>query len=919
MRSRKKEYGIIIIVFLAVIPLFSQHRLSRFDEMIPRCIGPGLPSGRIASIDVVKDSLNVIYVGTATGNLWRSTDKGISWEAIFEDFTGSIGAVAVNQQNPNIIWVGTGEGSPRFGTGLGKGLFKSEDRGKSWKLVGLDQSERIHRIVLDPNDQNIAYIGCLGSAYKDTSERGVYKTSDGGSTFERILFTNKSSGCSDLVLDPSNPDRLIAGMYDYRRLPYHFRSGGSGSGLYLSEDKGKTWKEITDAQGIPNEKKGRIGVSFSKSNPSVVYALIEMARGGLYRSDDGGENWRLINDKHTINVRPFYYTNFRVHPKHENIIFNLHDFLEVSYDSGETFVELSSTDQIHSDFQELWIEPVHGNFMVLGTDGGIAISENGGATWSTVENLPIAQFYYLNFDDNVPYNVIGGLQDNSSWIGPNERWEVSWGTEMAPLTNRGWEKISFGDGYNVLQDSKESNYYYSVMNLHEMFRFDRSTGSLSTITPKHPNNQPLRVNNMATIAVNTREKGTVYFGSQYVHKSSDHGNNWEIISPDLTTNDKRKQLQSTSGGLTLENWGGESHTTISVITPSLSSNGLIWVGTDDGNVQLTRDDGKTWDKVSNNIPDLPAGTYIQDIKVVPFEPAVAYVVANDHRRGNWKDYLYITRDYGKTWQKLQVPSSAGPLRTIEPDTQSDNLLFLGAEFGLFISLDGGKTWENYTNKFPVVSVRSLKIHPSENDLIIGTFGRSAFILDDISPMRFFAEGKNKNLLKLINVSHTIQHYNNLKPDAGSGHAIFRGENEPYGALINMYAPSATEARITIFNKSGEAVREITKFLKKGVNRHYWDFTYAPYPGYGNPNYQYDLIEDYAEGPQVVAGNYFINIKSDSHGKDSIPFSIAPDPRVQYDTTGHSEKLKIAKEVGTLYHVLSESISKIKEIDTSLIN
>jgi photosystem II stability/assembly factor-like uncharacterized protein len=556
-----------------------------------RNIGPAGMSGRVTTIDVVLSEPDIIYAGTASGGVWKSTSGGIDWKPIFdEEATQSVGALAINQHNPSVVWVGTGEGNPRNSHNSGGGIYRSLDAGRNWQLMGLEATRNIHRVIIHPDDPNTVYVAALGSIWGTNPERGVYKTTDGGETWEKILYVNESVGCADLVIDPSNPNKLIAAMWEYGRKPWTFNSGGEGSGMYVTHDGGKTWEERTEKDGLPKGKLGRMGLAIAPSKPNVVYALIEGEKeNAIYRSDDGGFSWKKRGTRN-IGSRPFYYADIFVDSKNENRLYSIFSLVNKSEDGGKTFVTLLPYYGVHPDHHAWWIHPDDPNYIIDGNDGGLNISRDGGESWRFIENIPVAQFYHINYDMSIPYRVGGGMQDNGSWVGP------SMALEAGGIRNSAWQEIFFGDGFDVVFHPTKKNMAYGMSQGGNVGLVDMETGKSTFIRPTHPDSVELRFNWNAAIAQDPFNDCGVYYGSQFLHKSLDCGQSWEILSPDLTTNDTTKQKQNASGGLTIDATGAENYTTITAIAPSPVDDKVIWVGTDDGNLQLTRDGGRDLDQ-----------------------------------------------------------------------------------------------------------------------------------------------------------------------------------------------------------------------------------------------------------------------------------------------------------------------------------
>jgi len=793
----KKFFFLSIILITS--SLFAQEvSMDLMKDLKPRNIGPGGMSGRVTSIDVVTENPDVMYVGTASGGLWKSTSGGIKWHPVFDDQpTASIGAVAIQQSNPSVIWVGTGEGNPRNSLNGGFGVYRSLDGGKSWKSMGLENTRHIHRIIIDPTNPNNVYVGAIGSPWGIHPERGVFKTTDGGRTWDKILYTNDKSGVADLVMDPSNPNKLIAAMWEHKRDPWFFKSGGEGSGLYITHDGGETWEKRTEADGLPKGDLGRMGIAIARNKPNIIYALVEAKKNALYKSEDGGFKWKKINDKNDIGNRPFYYSEIQVDPQNENRVYSIFTYVNVSEDGGKSFNQLMPAygvdNGVHPDHHAWWIHPEDGSFMIDGNDGGMNITKDGGKTWRFIGNLPVAQFYHIAVDNEFPYNVYGGMQDNGSWRGPAYVWRSQ------GIRNSYWQEISFGDGFDVVPDRDDSRYGWSMSQQGFVSRYDWKTGNNYAVRPTHPDPEmKLRFNWNSAINIDPFNNNTIYFGSQFVHKSSDKGLTWDIISPDLTTNDPEKQKQHESGGLTMDATGAENYTTILVIEPSPLEQNMMWVGTDDGRVHYTQNGGSNWTEVSKNLKGLPEGSWIVQIKASNKNKGEALLVANDYRRFNYTPYVYRTTDYGKTWNRIvDGNDTISYALSIVEDPEEKNLLFLGTDDGLYVSVNAGTNWTKWTNGFPTTSVKDLVIQAREHDLVIGTFGRAAWVLDDIRPLRDLA--RNNSIIdqdiKLFEPPTAI--LASYKQPTGSrfgADALYNGENRPRGAALSYYFKKSEEAK-----------------------------------------------------------------------------------------------------------------------------
>ncbi|GAA4274859.1 hypothetical protein U6A24_12085 [Aquimarina gracilis] len=785
----KKVLSIIVLLITSTV-LGQEFSMDLIKDLTPRNIGPGGMSGRVTAIDVVTSNPSIIYAGTASGGLWKSTSGGIKWEPIFDkQVTASIGAVAIQQSNPSVIWVGTGEGNPRNSLNGGYGIFKSLDGGKSWKSMGLEKTRHIHRVIIDPTDSNTVYVAAIGSPWGEHPERGVFKTTDGGVTWKKILFANNKTGAADLIMDPTNPNKLIAAMWEHKRDPWFFNSGGKGSGLHITHDGGKTWEKRTEKEGLPKGELGRIGLAIAANKPNIIYALIESKKNALYKSTDGGFKWDKVNDKNDIGNRPFYYSDIFVDPQNENRVYSVFTYVNVSEDGGKNFSQLMPAygvdNGVHPDHHAWWIHPNNGNYMIDGNDGGLNITRDGGKTWRFIGNLPVAQFYHINVDNEFPYNVYGGMQDNGSWRGPAYVWKDQ------GIRNSYWQEISFGDGFDVVPDKDDSRFGWSMSQQGYVSRYDWMTGNNYTVRPTHPDPKiKLRFNWNAAINIDPYDNNTIYFGSQFIHKSTDKGLTWEIISPDLTTNDPEKQKQDESGGLTMDATGAENHCTVLVIEPSPLEQNMLWVGTDDGRVHITQNGGANWTDISKNIKGLPQGSWIVQIKASNKRKGEALLVANDYRRFNYTPYAFRTTDYGKTWKRIvDLNDVKSYTLSIVEDPIEKNLLFLGTDDGLYISINAGNTWTKWTKGFPTVSVKDLVIQPREHDLVIGTFGRAAWVLDDIRPLRALAKDNTILNQKLQLFEPPTAYQSAYQQPTGTrfgGDALYNGENRDYGALISYY-------------------------------------------------------------------------------------------------------------------------------------
>jgi photosystem II stability/assembly factor-like uncharacterized protein len=745
-----------------------------------RSIGPATTSGRIGAVCGVSGDAKIVWVGAASGGVWKSTDGGVRFEPVFdEQDCTSIGAIAIDARSPDVVWVGTGEGNPRNSASVGRGLYRTRDGGRTWQKLGLELTEHIHRILLHPTNPDVAFVAALGTTWADSEHRGLYRTQDGGKTWAKVLSSDAKSGCCDVVMDPRNPDKLFASLWDHRREPHTFRSGGPGSGLYRSLDGGTTWQKLGEQDGLPGGDYGRQGLAIAASDPRVVYALIECNKNALYRSDDGGFRWQMVNNNDNVAPRPFYFCDIQVDPRDSNRVYNLGMIVELSTDGGRSFRPVASW-VTHPDNHSLWIDPQDPDRVLLGNDGGVYQSHDRGETWTFCANLPLAQFYHVAADLDVPYHVYGGLQDNGSWRGPSTVWE------NGGIRNFHWQEVCFGDGFATMPDPQDSRQGYAMSQGGELVRFDLRTGQQKRIQPLPPEGKKLRFNWNAGIAQDPFDPKTIWFGSQFLHKSTDRGENWTIVSPDLTTDNPEWQKQDESGGITLDATGAENHCTILTIAPSPVQRSVIWVGTDDGRMQVTQDGGTTWRSVEDRIVGLPRNTWCPEIKASKHAAGTAFAVFDGHRRADWKAYVYQTTDFGETWTSLATKDIDGYCLSIEQDPVQPNLLFLGTEFGLYGSIDAGASWFRWKHGIPTASVMGLLIHPRDGDLIVATHGRSIYIVDDITPLRTLTVAMQQEPLRVFPAQDAIAWITKQTPsERFPGHGEFRGETRGRGAFVHV--------------------------------------------------------------------------------------------------------------------------------------
>jgi photosystem II stability/assembly factor-like uncharacterized protein len=911
----RKSALFVFAVTVCFITAAQKVSLDQFKNLKPRNIGPSGMSGRIVAIDAVHKNPAIVYVGAASGGIWKTENGGADWRPVFDDQPiQNIGALSIQQSNPSVVWAGTGEGNPRNSLNIGEGIYKSLDAGKTWKRMGLEKTRNIYRVIIDPDNPNTVYVAAIGNPYAQHPERGVYKTTDGGETWNRILYTNDTTGCAELVMDPSNPNKLIASMWQHYRLPWRMKSGGPGSGMYITVDGGRNWKKLTKEDGMPEGSIGRIGIAFARSMPSRVYAKIEATKNGFYKSDDGGFKWQLVNSiAAEVTDRPFYYQEIYVDPKNENRIYDIHSTVTFSEDAGKSFNTMLPYFGIHPDHHAWWIHPEDPNLIIEGNDGGIGISRDRGKTWVFDEKIPVGQFYHINVDNELPYNVMGGMQDNGSWHGPAYTWTGG------GIRNFYWSNIGGGDGFDAMPDPDGDGWVYSMSQGGALGRLNYKTGERWNIRPPYlgtDEKNVYRFNWNAAIAQDPFNKSTIYYGSQHVHKSNNKGASWETISPDLTTNDSAKIDQSTTGGLTLDITGAENYCTILAIEPSPRQKGVIWAGTDDGNVQLTMDDGKTWTNFQGKIPGLPRGSWIPQIKASRHNAGEVFVVANDYRRGDFKPYIFRTTDFGKTWTRLvDEKDVTGYALCVLQDPAEPNLIFVGTEQGLWVSFDNGNNFQQWKNGYPSVSTYDLAIQEREADLAIATFGRALWILDDILPLRKVAAG-NGTLSKKLTVFPAPEafqaQYRSAPGYEWSIMGLWDAPNRSRGAAVsyfigNLPDTSAKKARmdtvtVKIYNEKNENIRNLKWRADTGFNRQYWGMEEKGFRQPGSPKPRPGAPEPASF--TVLPGTYKVVLTLNKES-DSTYIKVSDDPRL-----GNRNDVKLAQR--KLFDRLRKSTDKLTE-------
>ena len=875
-----------------------------------RNIGSAAMSGRISAIAAHTANGKVtIYAGSASGGVWKSEDGGTTYEPIFDKQpVQSIGALALDPNDPETLWVGTGESWTRNSVSIGNGVYRSRDGGSTWEHLGLPETERITKILVHPKDSDTVFVCAPGKLWSDSRDRGLYRTRDGGETWQQVLAgPNASTGCSGVTMDPENPDVMFAGTWDFRRKGWTFRSGGegptvtSGSGLYRSTDGGSTWRELAaGANGLPAKPFGRIEVEIAPSDAKRVYAFIEGVDSALYASEDGGATWEQRDKSQMMVWRPFYFANLIVDPTNADRVFKTNLRLIVSTDGGKSFSD--SAGSTHADSHDLWINPTNTQHIVMGDDGGMWYSYDGGSRWWKSDNLPISQFYRVAVDQQDPYQVYGGLQDNSSWIGDS--------SYPGGVTNDRWNNIYGGDGFWVLPDNADPRYVYAEYQGGNITVFDRETRLARDIQPKAGPGEKLRFNWNTPMHLSATNKGTLYLGAQYLFRTRDRGQSWERVSPDLTTNDPKKQQQELSGGITVDNSSAETHTTIFSISESPLDAKAIWVGTDDGNVQLTRNDGKTWTNVARNIKGLPKENWISWVEASRHDPATAYVTVDRHMWGDMDPHVFVTRDFGRNWTRIGGADDGirGYVHVIKEDPVDADILFVGTEKGLWITNDGGKRWAEFKGgNFPSVAVRDIAIQDRENDVVLGTHGRGIWIIDDVSPLRSLDDATLARDGAFL-AARPVQQRIGGVGGWSDGDAKFAGQSAPGGAVISYYQRTRHlfgPIKIEILDAAGEVVDTIPASKRRGINRVTWSMRVPPPRVPKGAQAAFNA----SQGPRVLPGTYTVRL---TKGEEILeaPLVIGLDRRADYTLEDRKVQFDAAMRVHGLFGDMSALMDRI---------
>ncbi len=891
--------GIFLLLILALAvagPLASKPGEEQQSKQAPdfasamsglafREIGPAIMGGRVDDISVVESDPKIVYVGFASGGVWKTTNAGTTWEPVFDhEAVSTVGAVAVAPSDPSIVWVGTGEPNNRQSSSWGNGVYKSTDAGRSWRHMGLAETHHIGRILIHPSNPDIVYAAAVGRLWGPNPERGVYKTVDGGKTWQNVLFINEDTGAVDMALDLQSPGTILAAVYERRRTAFGFNGGGPHSAIYKTTDGGATWRKLTRGLPYENEKDGltgRIGLNIYRRNPAIIYAIVEHAGGGVFRSEDRGETWKRMSD---TNPRPMYFSKIRIDPNNDLRIWLMDKLLYFSEDGGRTYVT-PPVRFVHGDFHAMWIDPKDSSRMVMGSDGGIYWSWDAGQTWIAAENLPVGQFYEVGFDMQKPYRIYGGLQDNGVWGGPS-RVLLTKGATF--INNEDWTRLAGGDGFYAQVAPDDPDVFFSETQDGSLFRRNLKTYESRSIRPREGEGEPrFRFQWNTPFLVSSHDPKTLYCGAQFLFRSVDRGDSWTKISPDLTTGADRDALpilgRLPDAKTLSRNDGVVSWPCITTIAESPLNRDLIWAGTDDGNLQVTRDGGKIWRNVSARIPGLPGGTYVSRVTASGHGEGTAYAAFDGHRMNDFGVYIYATADFGQTWRPITdgIPRNNGTVSVVREHPRNPDLLFAGTEYGAYISFDRGSHWLPLRLNLPTVPVDDIAIHPRENDLILGTHGRSLWVLDDITPLEELNKdvlGKDVHLFGLRPAT-AWRIYNH---EAAPGHKIFTGPNPPYGALVSYYLKTgrtgSKKTLIRVEDAAGKIIREFEGPADPGINRAAWDLRYGPPAGLTESQIAGLNASALGQGPLAAPGTYLITVLAGEE-RSSNKIIVEEDPRL----------------------------------------
>lgn len=880
-----------------------------YDALEYRLIGP-FRGGRSAAVTGVQGKPNLFYFGAAGGGVWRTKDGGRTWENISDGyFGGSIGAIEVARDDHNVMYVGGGEKTVRGNVSSGYGVWKTVDAGKTWKQAGLEKSRHIPRLVTHPDDYNTVYAAVLGNIYKPTEERGVYKTTDGGKTWKKILFSNSQSGAADLVMDPNNPRILYASTWNVQRTPYSLSSGGEGSALWKSTDSGETWKEISKNEGFPTDTLGIIGVTVSPKNSERVWAIVEnKEKGGVYRSDDAGETWKLVNEERKLRQRAWYYTRIYADPKDEDIVYVLNVDYHKSTDGGKTF---SDNVAPHGDHHDLWIAPENPQRMIMGDDGGAQITYDGGETWSTYHNQPTAQFYRVTTDNAFPYRIYAAQQDNSTV-------RIKHRTEGGSIDEGDWEPTAGGESAHIAVDPENPEIVYGGSYDGFLTRYNHETGTVRSVSvwPDNPmghgaEDLKYRFQWNFPIFFSPHDPDKLYTASNHLHVTTNEGESWEEISPDLTRNDKSKQ-KSSGGPITQDNTSVEYYSTIFAAAESPVTPGVLWTGSDDGLIHVSRNGGESWENVTPK--GMPEWMMINSIEPSAFDEATAYVAGTRYKLGDFAPYLYKTEDYGRSWEKITDGIEAEHFtRVLREDPKKEGLLYAGTETGMYISFNDGDSWKPFQLNLPIVPITDLAI--KENNLIVATQGRSLWIIDDLTLIHQLSEVDDEASNILFKPKDAY------RMDGRSRESKTAGTNHPSGVITYFYVadPKDKKIKLSYLNASNDTIQSFSTEddknkleVSEGSNMHSWDMR-----GKGAERLD-GMILWWAstDAPPAVPGEYKVVLEVEDEVLTEN-FEILPDKNAEADIAGMQKQYDFITDVNETVDKAHKSIRKMRNIEAQL--
>ncbi len=864
-----------------------------------RNIGPANQGGRIVDIEARNDDFAKVFVAVGSGGVWKSENAGTTWKPVFDDYeTASIGDIALDPNNPDVLWVGTGEANNRNSVSWGNGVYRSLDGGGSFEHMGLSSTHQIARVLVHPDDSDDVCVCAIGHLWGHTGDRGLFHTEDAGDTWTRMgqgLPDDGKTGCIDVVRNPQNPDVLYAAFYERLRQPWHFHSGGDNGGIFKSTDSGKTWKKLT--QGLPNGPTGRIGLAIYEQNPEIIMAIVEAERSeslsvpgsGIYRSENGGESWTFVN---LYNNRPFYYSQIRINPHDDQRVYVLTTRFMVSDDGGRTLSNGSEDQEVHGDFHALWLDPTARDRYYLGADKGLSITHDHGRHFILLDNLPIGQFYRINYDMRDPYYVYGGYQDNGMYA------VASFSRDARGILNDSNWKLHWGDGQYVAVNPFNWREMYTSMENGSYFDYDPLTHRIERISPNPGNTinfseyfadaisdmaSALRFNWSAPMIMSPHDPSTLYVCGNHIFKSIDKGKSWRIISPDLTTNDPVKRKQGVSGGITPDNSGAETHCSITTFGVSSVTEDILWAGTDDGIVHVSRDGGGTWINRREKIPEVPQDIWVSRIEVSSHQPGRAYITFDGHRSDHFGTWIFVTEDFGQSWEKRTSGISDGEvIRVIREDPVNEDLIFAGTETGVWYSLDQGRNWQRMDNALPTVSVYDLKIHPRDGDLIIGTHGRSIWIMDDITPLQQWRSNTKRADFGLFQQRKATL-WENVSRGGQRGHFWYAGENPPTilntsslpraqfdnAAAISYHVQTtlADSLVLVISNMDRTQEHKVKVSPEKGIHRYYWDLEFDAKP---YTNEQEEQVQEIFRQMMARSGSSFLSRRYEDFQEADTP-------------------------------------------------